>query len=194
MSKQPSDKQPWSFDLNLREGDAGYDVLQKVATPFKVNKALSLEKQSLNSHGMSSGADKGGSSTAALALMAKKRQKAMEVALAPGKQIFMNAFMMYMSGKTLNIFSISVTSMALMNPIKSLVSINQTFKPFEDSDNPGKSDLQMPKLLFVVCNFIWFCVGLYKMGSMRLLPTTSADWSGTVVWKEMLQISSIPSI
>eukprot|EP00957_Ditylum_brightwellii_P120306 9179626-Ditylum_brightwellii.AAC.1 len=102
----------------------------------------------------------------------------------------MNGFMMYMSGKTLNIFSISVTSMALMNPLKSIFTMGNTFRQFEDPD--GKVDLQMAKLIFLAMNLVWFGVGLYKMGTMRLLPTTSADWSGYIVWKELLETSSIP--
>ena len=37
-------------------------------------------------------------------------------------------------------------------------------------------------------------MGMYKMGSMKLLPTTSADWTGSVVWKELMESTSIPPI
>ena len=131
-----------------------------------------------------------------LQLKARKQKKAMDIALSPGKQMMMNVFMMYMSGKNLNMFTISTLGMAIMNPIKGIVSVSSTFAPFEDDSNgENKSDyLQMPKLIFVALNFVWLGLGLYKMGSMRLLPTTTADWSGSVVWKELLEITSIPSI
>jgi len=112
----------------------------------------------------------------------------MAIATGPGKQIAMNAFMMYMSGKNLNIFSISITGMALLTPIKSILSIQQTFASLEGVD------LQMAKLVYVGLNLVWLLVGLYKMSSMRLLPTTSADWTGAIVWKEMLESSSIPAV
>ena len=52
----------------------------------------------------------------------------------------------------------------------------------------------MPKLIFVLLNCVWLAVGLYKMSKMRLLPTTSADWSGRIVWKQMDEITSIPPL
>jgi len=89
-------------------------------------------------------------------------------------------------------WSISVTGMAIMNPIKSIVGLRKTFSKFED---PGeKVDLQMPKLIFVLLNLAMLAVGLYKMSKMRLLPTTSADWSGRIVWKEMMEVTSIPPL
>ena len=119
-------------------------------------------------------------------LAAKKSQMAMAVAMKPGQQILMNAFMMYMSGKQLNIFSISITSMAILNPLKGLFSVEQTFGALEGVD------LQIPKLIFIGLNLVWVALGLYKMSSMKLLPTTSADWTGSIVWKELLETSSIP--
>uniref|UniRef100_A0A7S2H7B0 ER membrane protein complex subunit 4 n=1 Tax=Helicotheca tamesis TaxID=374047 RepID=A0A7S2H7B0_9STRA len=190
----PSQKQPtnaskrWSIDLNLREQDVGYSLLQQRQAPIGMRRVNAIEKQIESEGGTGSRTDK--SSSSAMALVAKKKAKAMSVATSPGKQMLMNGFMMYMSGKNLNIFSISITSMALMNPLKSIFTMNNTFRPFEDPD--GKVDLQMAKIIFLAMNLVWFSVGLYKMGTMRLLPTTSADWSGYVVWKEMLETSSIP--
>lgn len=122
------------------------------------------------------------------ALAAKKKTRAMAIATGPGKQIAMNAFMMYMSGKSLNIFSISITSMAILSPIQSILGMQKTFASLEGVD------LQLAKLVYVGLNLVWLMVGLYKMSSMRLLPTTSADWTGVIVWKEMLESSSIPSV
>jgi ER membrane protein complex subunit 4 len=121
------------------------------------------------------------------ALLAKRKSKAMSIAMKPGQQIFMNAFMMYMSGKTLNIFSISITSMAILSPLASLFTIDKAFGNLE-------LDSQMPKLIYAACNLAWLALGLYKMSSMRLLPTTSADWTDSIVWKDMLETSSIPPI
>jgi Protein of unknown function (DUF1077) len=36
--------------------------------------------------------------------LAMKQKRAMELAVAPGKNLMMNAFMMYMSGSSINIF------------------------------------------------------------------------------------------
>mmetsp|Transcript_26659 Transcript_26659/g.40902 ORF Transcript_26659/g.40902 Transcript_26659/m.40902 type:complete len:192 (+) Transcript_26659:19-594(+) len=188
MTKSKKSSSCAVIDLTLRDGDVGYDVLNKCPS-VTGRKEVSSQEKSLDSH---SSATSTAAATRKAHIATMKRSKAMQIATGPGKQILMNAFMMYMSGKQLNIFSISTTSMALMTPLMGLFNINNTFRPFQDAD--GKVDLQMPKLLFVLLNLVWFGVGLYKMGSMKLLPTTSADWTGTIVWKEMMEISSIPPI
>jgi len=126
------------------------------------------------------------------AIVAKKQANAMGMATSPGKSIMMNGFMMYMSGSTLNMWSLNVTGQSILTPIKSILGMNFAFKKFEDPD--GKVDMQMAKVLFAVLNLIWLGVGLYKMSKMRLLPTTSADWSGRIFWKELVEVSSIPPL
>eukprot|EP00560_Eucampia_antarctica_P009501 CAMPEP_0197829308 /NCGR_PEP_ID=MMETSP1437-20131217/5748_1 /TAXON_ID=49252 ORGANISM="Eucampia antarctica, Strain CCMP1452" /NCGR_SAMPLE_ID=MMETSP1437 /ASSEMBLY_ACC=CAM_ASM_001096 /LENGTH=203 /DNA_ID=CAMNT_0043430889 /DNA_START=159 /DNA_END=767 /DNA_ORIENTATION=+ len=126
----------------------------------------------------SSGSSGSSSSSMAMkALAAKKQGKAMAIAMGPGKQIMMNGVMMYMSGNTLNMFSISICSMAILTPLTSLIQLKPTFKPLEDG-----VDLTMPKVLYLVMNLIWLAVGLYKMKSMQLLPSTSADYNGRILW------------
>eukprot|EP00977_Amphora_coffeiformis_P010409 scaffold2433_cov159-Amphora_coffeaeformis.AAC.6 len=100
----------------------------------------------------------------------------------------MNAFMLYMSGSQLNIFSINTTTSAIMTPLTSIAAINKTFAHLADPN----SNLTTPKLLFLVVNLLWLGMGLYKMSSMRLLPTTSADWTHRIVWKDMMETTSIP--
>uniref|UniRef100_A0A7S1CWV8 ER membrane protein complex subunit 4 n=1 Tax=Cyclophora tenuis TaxID=216820 RepID=A0A7S1CWV8_CYCTE len=177
-------QQSFSIDLVLKENHKGYDLLHKCPPLVGMKGVQTVERQ----HGVGG---TGGSNTTMTQqqknlLAQKKKNKAMSLATGPGQQILMNAFMMYMSGKQLNIFSISVTSMAILNPIRGILSMEQTFGALEGVD------LQVPKLIFVGLNLAWFAVGLYKMSSMRLLPTTSADWTGSIVWKEMMETSSIP--
>jgi ER membrane protein complex subunit 4 len=121
------------------------------------------------------------------ALAAKKQKMAMSVAMKPGQQIAMQAFMLWMSGSQLNMFSINVTTMAILSPLSAIFTMDTAFRAF-GSD----VDLQIPKLVFLVLNLVFLGVGLYKMSSMRLLPTTSADWTSKIVWKDMLETTSIP--
>lgn len=121
------------------------------------------------------------------ALVAKRQAQAMSLATKPGQQILMNAFMMYMAGSNLNIFTISTTSSAILTPITSILKVEKTFEKLD-------VDAQMPKLVFVLLNLVWLGIGMYKMSSMRLLPTTSADWTGSIAWKDMMETSSIPPI
>ena len=123
-------------------------------------------------------------------LAAKKSQMAMAVAMKPGQQILMNAFMMYMSGSQLNIFSINTVSGAIVNPLTNIFSIQKTFSHLFDPNM--ENNLTTPKFVFFVINLVWLAMGLYRMSTMRLLPTTSADWTHRIVWKDMMELTSIP--
>jgi hypothetical protein len=76
----------WSFDLNLREQDVGYETLQRYPSPYGMKKVHELEREVEN---------EGGSehdiavNKAAQALLQRKRQHAMAQAMSPGKQILM---------------------------------------------------------------------------------------------------------
>ena len=120
------------------------------------------------------------------AILAKRQAQAMALATKPGQQVLMNAFMMYMSGSTLNIFSISVTSMSIISPVTSIFQVENIFSKLEEVDT------QMAKLIYIALNLVWLAIGMYKMSSMRLLPTTSADWADSIVWKDMMELTSIP--
>ena len=98
--------------------------------------------------------------------------------------------MLWMSGKNLNIFSISITTTAIMSPLKSIMNVSKAFRSCEDPE--GKVDLTSSKALFILLNLLWLGVGLYKCSKMKLLPLTSADWESYVVWKNVMETSSIP--
>lgn len=184
----------WSIDLNLNESDSGFDALSNIPCPLGMKKVATMEGQcqSLIKTAAFSTELAPKEKERALTILKKKRQMAMGLATSIAKNIPMNAFMLYMAGKNLNMWTISTLGMCITTPLKSLMSINSQFARFEDSD--GKVDLQMPKFIFVLLNVLWLSIGLYKMSTMRLLPTTSADWSGRIVWKEMMEISSIPPL
>ena len=103
---------------------------------------------------------------------------AMNTALAPGKQLLMTAFMLWMSGNTLQIFSIMMLGMALYQPLQRIFNVQQEFARY--AGNAGVS-LLWPQLVFVACNVAGVGLALYKCQSMGLLPTSSADWLSTQV-------------
>ena len=189
----------YKIDLNLKEENEGYHTLATAAGPIGRKNLLQQEKQLVSSSAASSAGTGGAvapvdatamaaSTQQQKALQAKLQSKAMAIATKPGQQIMMNAFMLWMSGKNLNIFSISITAQAIMNPLQGIFSVGKTFGPMEEQN----ANVQIPKLIFVALNLAWLGVGLYKMSSMRLLPTTSADWTGSIVWKDMMETTSIP--
>ena len=120
---------------------------------------------------------------------AMMQQRAMQTGLAPGKNIFMQGFMMWMSGSSINIFSIMITGMAFLNPVKSILAIDDAFKRF--SHNPAV-DLTLPKLAFVGCNCGMIALALWKLNTMGLLPITAADWTSFLVDKEFVEASGVP--
>ncbi|KAG6009601.1 hypothetical protein E4U21_001968 [Claviceps maximensis] len=109
-----------------------------------------------------------------------KVKKAWEIALAPVKALPMTGIMMYMSGNSLQIFSIMMVFMAFKNPIVGLMATNQAFERFNSEKNAAQI-LQI-KLVYVVMQLIALAVGIWKVNSMGLLPTTRSDW---LMWESL---------
>lgn len=103
-----------------------------------------------------------------------KIKKAWEVALGPAKQIPMQAIMMYMSGNGLQIFSIFMVYNLFKSPIQGLAQTNTVFSKFESSGTYGQ--MLGIKAAYVVMQLLLLGLGIYKVNSMGLLPTTRSDW------------------
>ncbi|KAK3293863.1 uncharacterized protein B0H64DRAFT_374725 [Chaetomium fimeti] len=103
-----------------------------------------------------------------------KLKKAWEVALGPIKSLPMTGIMMYMSGNSLQIFSIMMVFMAFKNPIMGILGTNQAFERFETESNRAKM-LQV-KLAYVAMQAVALALGIWKINGMGLLPTTRSDW------------------
>lgn len=97
-----------------------------------------------------------------------KVKKAWEVALGPVKSLPMTFIMMYMSGNSLQIFSIMMVFMAFKTPIGGLMSTNQAFERFQTETNSAQ--ILQTKLLYIVMNLVALGVGLWKINGMGLLP------------------------
>ncbi|KAL1986837.1 hypothetical protein VTN96DRAFT_5490 [Rasamsonia emersonii] len=103
-----------------------------------------------------------------------KLKKAWEIALAPSKQIPMNAIMMYMSGNSLQIFSIMMVFMLFKGPIQGLLNTNAAFAKFETDATRAK--LRGAKAVYVLMQLVLLGLGVWKVNAMGLLPTTRSDW------------------
>ncbi|KAG0291053.1 hypothetical protein BGZ96_005553 [Linnemannia gamsii] len=109
-----------------------------------------------------------------------KVKKAWDVALAPGKQLPMQAFMLWMSGNSVQIFSVAITAMLMFSPIKALMSMSQVFERYE-TPSPVKvsfmdSKLALPKVTYIALQLLTILFGMYKLDAMGLLPTSHSDW------------------
>ncbi|KAI0012188.1 hypothetical protein F4779DRAFT_106260 [Xylariaceae sp. FL0662B] len=114
-----------------------------------------------------------------------KLKKAWEVALAPVKNLPMTAIMMYMSGNSLQIFSIMMVFMAFKNPIMGIIGTNQAFERFESETNKAK--MIQAKLAYVAMQMVALAVGIWKVNAMGLLPTTRSDWLAWEAQREPLE-------
>ncbi|KAF8744958.1 hypothetical protein AX14_011972 [Amanita brunnescens Koide BX004] len=120
-----------------------------------------------------------------------KEKKAWDFAISPAKSLPMQAFMLYMSGGGVQIFSISIVFMLLLTPFKNLSGINSSFAQFapSKSEPTALSTLLLQKLVYVACNLLTLCVGLWKCKSMGLLPTGTGDWLAFEARGEVPEIS-----
>lgn len=107
-----------------------------------------------------------------------RRTRAWDVALAPIKSLPMQAFMLYMSGGGVQIFSMGIVFMLLLTPFKNIAGINEAFAQFAPSKQNPKSLTTLPlqKLVYIACNLVTLAVGLWKCRSMGLLPMGTGDW------------------
>ncbi|KAI9263781.1 hypothetical protein BY458DRAFT_514368 [Sporodiniella umbellata] len=120
-----------------------------------------------------------------------KMKRAWDVALAPAKSVPMSLFMMYMSGNSLQIFSVMITAtMLFIQPIKAIMSTQETFSRFESTSTKKKIDLTLPKLSFISLQVIVILLGIYRVNSMGLLPNTASDWLSFVKTKETLEFAA----
>ena len=97
-----------------------------------------------------------------------KLKKAWEVALAPVKNLPMTAIMMYMSGNSLQIFSIMMVFMAFKNPVMGIIGTNQAFEKFATQNNSDK--ILQVKLAYVAMQLVALGLGVWKVNAMGLLP------------------------
>jgi hypothetical protein len=68
-------------------------------------------------------------------LIRKLQQRAWDVAMGPAKSIPMNAIMIYMSGTSLQIFTVMVTAMLFFNPVKAIMTTQQSKNLFYHKKN-----------------------------------------------------------
>ena len=125
------------------------------------------------------------------------------MAISPAKSLPMQAFMLYMSGGGVQIFSMGIVFMLLSSPFKNLASINTgasshcvrvcnvmnvssfvAFAPFAPTagknapavDPKALTTLPLQKIVYFICNLLTLALWLWKCRSMGLLPTGTGDW------------------
>eukprot|EP00735_Rhodelphis_limneticus_P006857 TRINITY_DN19314_c0_g1::TRINITY_DN19314_c0_g1_i1::g.15902::m.15902 TRINITY_DN19314_c0_g1::TRINITY_DN19314_c0_g1_i1::g.15902 ORF type:complete len:171 (-),score=30.87,sp/O94520/YQ13_SCHPO/38.36/8e-24,DUF1077/PF06417.7/2.7e-37 TRINITY_DN19314_c0_g1_i1:570-1082(-) len=162
--------QRWTVDFNSEREKKGYDSIPE---PLGYNRKPTEEDTAAPTK-------KQVSANAEL-----RKKKIWELAYSPSKSYFMQAFMLWMSGSQIHIFSIIMTYMTLMNPLSAIFSSRSAFARFDD----GKTDLLLPQLVYCALQFVIFLGGMYKCQMLGLLPTAPSDWLPLLSVKNPMEYS-----
>lgn len=113
-----------------------------------------------------------------------KIKKAWEFATSPAKNIPMNLIMSYMTGNSLQVIPIMMTLMLLWLPLSAIFTeTSRGFQAFTTEKN--KSELILPKLVFILCHLANAAIGVWKLDKMGIIPYREADW---IDWKVPAQL------
>mmetsp|Transcript_9444 Transcript_9444/g.28425 ORF Transcript_9444/g.28425 Transcript_9444/m.28425 type:complete len:174 (-) Transcript_9444:433-954(-) len=102
----------------------------------------------------------------------QREAAAVNQALGAFKSVGMLAFMMWMSGSQLHIFSIMSTMSGLFQPISAILSSGKAFK----TSDP-ETDTLKAQILFCMIQGLGITYALYKLNGMGLLPTHVSDFA-----------------
>ncbi|KAJ1605168.1 hypothetical protein OJ252_3549 [Cryptosporidium canis] len=100
-------------------------------------------------------------------------KKAWAIAHLPLKTMSTSFFMLYMSGKGSGIFSILITSYALVNTIKLMTQLNKAFVEIEQA---SKQNFILQKAVYFTYSLIGVVFVIYKLGTMGLIPVNRGDF------------------
>ncbi|KAF5098658.1 hypothetical protein DV451_003290 [Geotrichum candidum] len=64
--------------------------------------------------------------------------------------------------------------MFFVSPFKQLVAVNDQFSKLETQNNA--STIFFFKIIYMACVLATMAIGVYKLGTMGLLPNTRSDW------------------
>eukprot|EP00727_Mastigamoeba_balamuthi_P007148 m51a1_g3053 hypothetical protein (166) ;mRNA; f:955862-956473 len=116
-----------------------------------------------------------------------QQKKVWEVARAPGMQLFMTVFMLWMAGSSLQIFSIMMIVYPIYNGIMGMVNSAEPFRPFTDLPRQA---LVLPRVVHVLLHGCSLLAGMYKLHTLGLLPTTPSDWHMYLPLKDAAEFSA----
>jgi hypothetical protein len=98
----------------------------------------------------------------------------------------MNAIGMYMTGNSLQIFSIFMVFTLFKNPLTAIMNIGNTFGKLETEGT--RDQMLQVKIVFVLCNLLAVGLGVWKVDKMGLLPyvvSLTSDGGGELLTCEI---------
>lgn len=99
---------------------------------------------------------------------------------------FMNCFMMWMVGNQLNLWVILTVGYAVVRGVTGVLQVGSAFSKFPETG----VDLTVPKLAYAGTQLANLAVAVYKIGTMGLLPLTSADWVSLLPVRQAVEVSA----
>merc|ERR1712205_93395 len=94
--------------------------------------------------------------------------QAWSMAISPGKQFMMTAFMMWMMGSGVHIMNIMFTFYQIVGPLTGLFKVNKVFEKFEETAKDVGVDLMLQKLVYVAAQLAVLLYILNRFGNMGL--------------------------
>jgi len=73
---------------------------------------------------------------------------------------------MYMTGNTLQIFSVFMVFTLFKTPVLAVLGLQRTFAPYESPGTAGR--LLGVKLVYIACNLLMLALGIWKVNAMGL--------------------------
>jgi hypothetical protein len=82
-----------------------------------------------------------------------------------------------------------MTFMLFSNPVKAIANVGPTFARYESESTFSR--ILQAKLVFIALQLATIAVGVWKMGSMGVLPTKRSDW---LAWENETPVRSLSII
>jgi len=108
------------------------------------------------------------------------RRKAWELGKSPLGSVITTLLLMYFAGSTLSIMSLMMCGMMILSPIRSLMALEATFRPFDELLR-GDPAVFRSKCVFVSIHLFVLLAALYKFAQLGVLPVTAADYIRSVL-------------
>lgn len=102
-------------------------------------------------------------------------KKSWQLAMEPIRTIPVNLIMSYMTGSSLNIIPIMTALMLLSGPLKSILTVGETFKPVL-GNRATSGPVKLSMFIYVLAQTLLIYIGFRKLNQMGLIPNTKSDW------------------
>jgi ER membrane protein complex subunit 4 len=120
------------------------------------------------------------------ATLARKELALRSKALEPLKQVGFMCFMLWMSGNSLQLFSIMMLVSCIYSPFQAIANVTSVFPPNKDVD------VLVPRVIYCLVYLGQLGFAAYKLDKMGLLPTHASDWSSQLQPPSYLERSIAP--